>query len=172
MQLSTTRLSAWKRSLKKVRILFRDPPPRTKELVFEDYDLRFPEIGFTYRVGKVRYESVVRFNLPMEMLTRLSREEHHSLFVSLGLSFATGHFLLSDFASVRCNCAKLDQRDIELLEGRFQELLTEFRYLAGLDPSRPVSVVSSGEVPLRCLSVYQCAVRRGDAVGAQAEDRG
>ena len=126
--------------------------PRNRELVFEDYDLRFPEIAFIYRAGGNRYESTVTLDLPPDSLSVLNRDEHHPLFVNLGLSFATGHFLLCDFATVRYECARLKQRDIRLLEVTLQEALTEFRYQMGLDPSRPVRVVSSGRVPLRPVS--------------------
>lgn len=149
MPMSTTRLSAMKRPLKKAKNFFRDPLPRNKELVFEDYELRFPEIAFTYRVSDTRYESTARIDLPIKKLSELNRDEHHPLFVNMGLAFAAGHFLLSDFATLRCDCAKLERREIELLEGQLLESLTEFRYLMGLDPSRPVRVVSSGLVPLR-----------------------
>ena len=142
----------WKRPLRKVRNFFRDPLPRNRELVFEDYDLRLPEIAFIYRAGGTRYESTVTLDLPPDSLSLLSRDEHHPLFVNLGLSFATGHFLLGDFSSVRCECARLKQHDIELLEGALLEALTEFRYQMGLDPSRPVRVVSSGNVLLRPIS--------------------
>ena len=134
-----------------MQYLFRDPLPRNRELVFEDYELRLPGIVFIYRADGIRYESAVTIDLPADCLSVLNREEHHPLFINLGLSFAAGHFLLGDFASVRCECARLEQRDTELLEGILLEALTEFRYQMGLDPSRPVRVVSSGTIPLRPL---------------------
>ena len=151
MHVSATWLSAWKRRLGRLRNLYRDPLPRNRELVFEDYVLRFPEIAFIYRAGGIRYESTVTLDLPPDVLSLLNREEHHPLFVNLGLSFAAGHFFLGDFATLRCDCARLEQRDCRLLEGVLQEALGECRYLLGLDPSRPVRVVSSGNVPLRPL---------------------
>ncbi|MBU2708147.1 hypothetical protein KCM76_19300 [Zooshikella marina] len=145
MQMSTTRLSALKRPLKKVRNFFKDPLPRDKELIFEDYELKFPDIIFTYRVGNQRYNSWVRFDLPIHQLSNLNRENHHPLFVNLGLAFAAGHFILSDFATIRCDCAKLNDQECALLEQRMMAALAEFRYLQGLDPSRPVAVLSSGK---------------------------
>jgi len=141
-----------KRPIKKIQNFFRDPLPRNRELVFENYDLCFPDIVIIYRVGEKRYENRVQINLPVDELSILNREEHHSFFVNIGLSFATSHFLISDFDSVRCECAYLDKQDIELLERQFLHSLTEFRYMHGLDPSRPVHVVSSGTTPLNPVS--------------------
>lgn len=149
MRVPSSRIPALKRPFKKYLNLLRDPYPRNKELVFEDYELNFPEIKFTYSVDSTRYESTAKIDLPVEILAKLNRDEHHPLFVNLGLSLAAGHFLLTDFATVCCACAKLEPRDIELLESQLQESLTEFRYLQGLDPSRPVRVRSSGITPLR-----------------------
>ena len=158
MHVPSSRITALKRPFKKYLNLLRDPYPRNKELVFEDYELKFPEIKFTYRVNSTRYESTARIDLPVETLAKLNRDEHHPLFVNLGLSLAAGHFLLTDFASVCCACAKLETRDIELLESQLQESLTEFRYLQGLDPSRPVRVRSSGITPLRPVPFSNGAV--------------
>lgn len=152
MKISTTRSTALKRPFKKLRNFLKDPWPRKKELVFEDYELRFPEIAFIYRTGASRYESTVRIDLPIELLSRLNREEHHSLFVNIGFSFASGHFLLSDFATLRCDCAMLDSNEIALLESQLLESLTEFRYVAGLDPSRKVKIISNGKPPLKKIA--------------------
>ncbi len=151
--MNSTRVSALKRPLKKIRNLFKDPLPRNRELVFENYELRFPDIVFFYRVSGVRYESVVSFDLPVETLGILNRKDHHPLFVNLGLSFAAAHFLLGDFAVVCCECAKLDQQDIELQEAQLLGMLAEFRFLLGLDPSRRVKVRSTGTIPLTPVPV-------------------
>ncbi len=152
MQLSSTRITALKRPLKKVQNFFKDPYPRNKELIFEKYELDFPDIKFTYSVAGAQYESVVNIGLPVATLALLNGTDHHSLFVNLGLSFATAHFLLSDFKTVNCACAQLNGREIQLLEAQLQESLTEFRYLQGLDPSRPIRVVSSGTIPLQAVA--------------------
>jgi len=132
--------------------LFRDPYPRNKQLIFEDYELCFPSIRFFYRAGGKRYTSVARIDLPIELLEQLNRADHHPLFVNLGLSIAPAFFLLGDFESVCCACAKLEAADIEFQEFQLLECLGEFRYLQGLDPSRPVRVTSSSDVALRAIS--------------------
>lgn len=151
MPISSTRLSAWKRLPKRIRNCFTDPLPRNKELVFEDYELQFPEVHFIYRVGKKQYRSVASIDLPVELLSQLTKEEHHPLFVHLGLAFAASHFLLSDFAVLRIACAALGQDELKLLETTLANALGEFRYRQGLDPSRPVKVTCSGQRRLRPL---------------------
>ena len=132
------------RSIKKVRNLIKDPLPRKKVLVFEGYQLKLPKVEVTYRVGDKRYTSVVSLNLPSEELSSLDSVKHHPLFIHLGLSFAASHFLISDFSTVKCECASLSDAETVILEEQILELLTEFRYLNGLDPSRRVTVTSSG----------------------------
>jgi len=145
MRITSTRLTALKRPLKKIQNLYKDPLPRNKELVFDGYELNLPEIVYQFSVEDKKYFSTASIDLLAEDLAQLNREEHHSLFVNLGLALVSGHFLLSDFASVRVDCAKLDASQIQLLEKHLLESLTEFRYLLGLDPSRRVKVLSSGD---------------------------
>jgi hypothetical protein len=151
MRISSTQLSAWKRLPKQVRNYFTDPTPRDKELVFEDYNLRFPEIEFIYSAGERKYRSVARIELPNDILCQLNKQDHHSLFVNLGLAFAASHFLLSDFATVRVACAALGKEEVEMLERMLANALSEFRYRQGLDPSRPVKITSSGARAMQAL---------------------
>jgi UDP-N-acetyl-alpha-D-muramoyl-L-alanyl-L-glutamate epimerase len=152
MRISSTRLTALKRPLKKIQNLFKDPLPRNRELVFEGYELNLPEIVYQFSVAGKKYFSTASIDLSAEDLAQLNQEDHHSLFVNLGLALVSGHFLLSDFSTVRVDCAKLDSRQIQLLEKHLLESLTEFRYLLGLDPSRKVRVLSSGSCTLKPIA--------------------
>lgn len=151
VELPTARSLFFKRNIKKVRNLFIDQWPRTKVLVFEGYQLKLPEVEIIYRVNDRRYISVVSIDLQPEELASLNSDEHHPLFFNLGLAFAPSHFLISDFASVHCECANLNADEIDLIEKQILNSLTEFRYLNGLDPSRKVTVTSSGQIRLRPL---------------------
>lgn len=152
MEHEDVRISAIKRPLKKLRNLVKDPPPRARELVFEGFELALPQIRFTYRAGNATYVSFARLDLPATLLSRLNPREHHALFVNLGLSFVRGHFRLSDFATFRVACAALTPMQCALLQEMLSHSLGEFRYRAGLDPLRPVRVVSSGAAPLKPLA--------------------
>ena len=116
MRITSTRLTALKRPFKKIQNLFKDPLPRNRELVFEGYKLNLPEIVYQFSVAGKKYLSTASIDLPAEDLAQLNREDHHPLFVNLGLALVSGHFLLSDFSTVRVDCAKLDSRQIQLLE--------------------------------------------------------
>ncbi len=151
MTVSSTRIRAMKRPFKAMRNALVDPLPRNNVLVFEGYEIDWPRVYINYRAREKSYRSEAFIDLPVEELSALNREQHHALFVLLGLSFATGHFLLSDFKKVHCACGKLPTHLEQLLGQQLRESLTEFRYLQGLDPSRVIEVTSDG-APLQPIS--------------------
>lgn len=151
MRISSTRITALKRPVKKIQNFFKDSLPRDKELVFEGYELALPEIRYFFSCNGTTYISTAYIDLPLEDLQRLKEPELRPLLINLGIGFVPAHFLLSDFATVRFDCVRLSSSQQELLSEHFKEILTEFRYLQGLDPSRNIRVVSSGSEPLRAV---------------------
>ena len=128
---------------RKLRNLLIEPPPRSSELLYEGYDLAYPEIAFHFRVHDHSYtHHVVLDDLTKETFEALAEEHWRPLMHHIGLLFAPFHFRLRDFASVRSTCWPLPADMRQFYEDLAIGGLGEFRYLQGLDPRRRVTFCS------------------------------
>jgi len=128
-----------------IRNLVVDPLPQKKELIFEGYDYRHPEILLRFRAGKDHYtSSVVRPNLMEQDLRGINSDTWHRVVTSIGLTIVPFHFLLTDFAAVRVECGTMAEGARDFFEEYFRCGLAEFRYRQGLDPTRAIRVYSNG----------------------------
>jgi hypothetical protein len=128
------------RAIKRLRNLVADPPPRSKELLFEGFALSYPDVTFRFRLlGRTYVHRVILHEVSKETFDGLAGDEWAPLLHHIGLLFAPFHCLLTDLASVRSTCGPLSDDLRQLYEDLAVGGLAEFRYLWGLDPRRRVT---------------------------------
>lgn len=152
------RSGSFRRKIKIIRNIFTDPTPRNHELVFESYAVDYPNILYNFSARGRRYTSKVDFgDVTREEFEQIDPETLHRVAVTIGLTLAPFHFVLTDFAKVRVECADFLAPDATAFFERFLRLgLGEFRYRHGLNPVREIELVtnhSAGAVsppPVQC----------------------
>lgn len=152
------RSGSFRRKIKITRNIFTDPWPRNHELVFESYSVDYPRILYHFWARGKRYTSEAHFgDITREEVEQIDPETLHRVAVTIGLTLTPFHFLLTDFAKVRVECANFLAPDAVAFFERFLRFgLGEFRYRHGLDPVREVGLTtaySAGAVsppPIRC----------------------
>ena len=140
------------RMVKRIRNLAKETPPRNQELIFESYSLSFPQASFTFRHKKNRYVSNIQFSKDQGL--HLADKDWGLLLTTIGLTLIPVHFRLADFSRVRIECSKLNQNVIPFLEDYIKHSLGEFRYLVGLDPTRPIEVIADHETSPHGIDAY------------------
>ena len=152
------RSGSFRRKLKITRNVFTDPWPRNHELVFDSYRVDYPKIQFLFWARGRRYTSEAHFgDISREEAERIDPETLHRVAVTIGLTLTPFHFLLTDFAKVRVECADFLAPDAVGLFERFLRFgLGEFRYRHGLNPIREVELATAYSAsavsppPLQC----------------------
>lgn len=138
-----------RRKLRIARNFFKEPPPRSKELILDSYSYEHPEVRFEFRAPSRSFSSTVRFECIEELeLRAIGPERLHRLMTLIGMSLVPYHFLVADFRSVRVKCGRLTPDAINFYQEYFQGGLAEFRYRQGLDPTRPIEVIADHCDPL------------------------
>ncbi len=137
-----------KRFVRSVRNLFSDPPPRRRTLVLAAARPDGEGVEFAYTARGRRYRIHMVLPAPLAAgLPALPEGARAQVLTAIGLAFAPFLFKLSDFATVRVGTAPLDERARAFFGEFLRGGLGEFRYLQGLDPSRPIRVEANGERP-------------------------
>src|SRR5687767_8551754 len=100
------RSGSFRRKIKITRNVFTDPWPRNHELVFDSYRVEYPKISYQFWARGKRYTSEAHFgDITREDVEQIDPETLHRMAVTIGLTLAPFHFLLTDFAKVRVECA-------------------------------------------------------------------
>lgn len=151
-----------KRSANRLRSLYRDPPPRMRQLTLcgcaigaDGLSLTYEALGRSFRVPVA---------LPAHIaagLRTIPDAPRDQALTALGLVLAPFFFRLSDFAQINVASAALDPESAAFFEAFFVGGLAEFRYRQGLDPTRPVRVVSQ---PAPHRQVTCCIQTRDEAL--------
>jgi len=142
-----------KRAVKAWRNAVVDPLPRRHALTLAQLRVRGERIEFMFRAKGNTY--LVTVSLPPvlgEVLQASRSAAMDQLLTAIGVSFSPFFFKLSDFAELAVETAPLDEESRLFFERFLVGGLGEFRYLQGLDPTRPIRVAArSGEAitPIR-----------------------
>ena len=137
-----------KRALKRGVNFFKDPPPRSQQLILKD--VLFSDDALRYRL-EVRGETLEHSFLFDDATTALLRDadlgEMQGILACLGLLITPMYFQLGDFAAVHCEIAGLDEEGLRSFEEVILDSLGEFRMKMGLDPTRRVEVTAKSAAP-------------------------
>ena len=134
------------RVAKRLRSLIVDPLPRSQELVYEGYDLSYPDIAYRFRIrGQTFIHRVAFEDLSRETFAGLGEAGWAPLLHHIGLLFAPYHCRLTDVKRVRSTCSPLPDDLRDFYEAAALGALAELRYRWGLDPRRPL--VFRSDVP-------------------------
>jgi UDP-N-acetyl-alpha-D-muramoyl-L-alanyl-L-glutamate epimerase len=125
------------RTAQRLENLFVDPPPRSHELIYEGYDLSYPDIAYRFRIRAQTFVHRIIFDeLSRQTFTSLGEDEWAPLLHHIGLLFSPLHCRLTDIAAVRATSAPLPDDLLDFYEATSVGALAEFRYRFGLDPRR------------------------------------
>jgi UDP-N-acetyl-alpha-D-muramoyl-L-alanyl-L-glutamate epimerase len=140
------RTEAVRRRVRILRNLIIDRLPRDRELVFHSYTYAYPKLSFVYSAQGETYVSTVDLkDISEQDLATVDAQTFHRTATLIGITMAPFHFLLTDFASVRIEPGDfIDSAGRQFFETYLRSGLAEFRYRQGLDPTRLISVRTSG----------------------------
>lgn len=130
-----------KRLFKSIRNVLADPLPRNKTLCVNGASMTAN--GFDLHYHTLGQDFSVAIELPDFLLKKLQATEQSAVAPTLcavAMAFAPFFFKLSDFKKVAIEGFAIDAESKDFFARYLQGGLGEFRYLQGLDPTRPIQV--------------------------------
>jgi len=132
-----------KRSVRAIRNLIVDPFPRNKTLAIKQVEITKNGFDILYIVESKRLK--VEVSLPADLSVKLHDIDPRAVsptLAAIALAFSPFFFKLTDFHKVLIEAYALDDTSKMFFAKFLQGGLGEFRYLQGLNPSRPIVVDS------------------------------
>lgn len=135
-----------KRSIKFIRNLFAEPPPRNKKLAIAGVEHTLTGFKIRYQVKQKDYW--VSVDMPNNLRARFKEYDQSTLkptMCAISWAFSAFFFKVFDFKTVCLGDFELDAESSQFFSRSIQGGLGEFRYLQGLDPRKAIHVTSLKE---------------------------
>jgi len=143
--------SKYKRIFKYIKNRTQGVLNQETHLIFKGWDIQFPKIKFIYCTNDTDYYCYFNINsLSYTEFENIDKDLLKHMLSVIGLSFSPRFFALNDFTEIRSTIS-LTQDVINFFETSIPLSLAEYRYREGLDPTRPLKIISAvdtHELPL------------------------